>query len=106
MYTDKVRKKRWILILLCAVLACVLLVYRGRQVSVENISEESASAIRTAIQNSALQCYCVEGAYPETLEYLVENYGLRVNTRDFYIRYEVYATNQPPQIKITPRHTE
>ena len=106
MYTDKVRKKRWVLILLCVLLACVLLVYRGRQVSADHISQESASAIRSAIQNSALQCYCVEGAYPETLDYLVENYGLRVNTKNFYIRYEVYATNQPPQIIITPRHTE
>ena len=35
-----------------------------------------------AVQQSALQCYTVEGAYPPNLEYLEENYGLRVNTTD------------------------
>ena len=48
----------------------------------------------------ALQCYVIEGAYPESLDYLIENYGLAVNTDDYRIVYIPYAENLPPEIKV------
>ena len=42
----------------------------------------------------------IEGAYPESLDYLVENYGLAVNTEDYRIIYIPYAENLPPEIKV------
>ena len=53
-----------------------------------------------AVRARALQCYVIEGAYPESLEYLVENYGLAVNTDDYRIVYIPYAENLPPEIKV------
>ena len=102
MYSDKKEKRipLPVLLLLAAVTALLIWFFASR-VSARDISEESAAAIRDAIQRSALQCYVVEGVYPPTLEYLEENYGLKVNTRDFYIRYEVFASNIAPEISVT-----
>ena len=36
-------------------------------------------------------------------EYLEENYGLQVNTRDFYVTYEAFASNLPPTIRVTAK---
>ena len=38
------------------------------------MEEETAASIRNAVRESALQCYVVEGVYPENIEYLQENY--------------------------------
>ncbi len=67
------------------------------------MEEETAASIRNAVRESALQCYVVEGVYPENIEYLQENYGLRINTKAYIVAYEAFAENQMPQIKVVKR---
>jgi len=104
MYSDSVKKKRsglWVIaavILLAAVLAFAA--FRG---SGRDLGEEAADAIREAVQRSALQCYVVEGVYPPSLAYLRDNYGLQVNTEDFYVTYDAFASNLPPNVIVTGR---
>ena len=62
--------------------------------------EEQTEAIRDTIYQRALQCYVIEGAYPESLDYLIENYGLAVNTEDYKIVYSNFAENLPPDVKV------
>ena len=103
MYSDKAVPRRrflWLpaLILLAALLCLALFGRSGR-----DLGEESAAAIRDAVQRSALQCYAVEGVYPPSLQYLEENYGLEINTADFYVTYDAFASNLPPTIRVTSR---
>ena len=51
----------------------------------------------------ASECYAVEGAYPESLSYLEEHYALVINHRDFIVTYEVYASNQMPEVRVLVR---
>ena len=67
------------------------------------VQEESAGAIRETIRTAARQCYVVEGVYPPDLEYLEENYRVKINHKDFYVTYEAYAQNLPPTVKVTVR---
>ncbi len=50
-----------------------------------------------------MQCYVVEGVYPPDLQYLENNYGLRVNTEDYYVVYDCFASNLPPTIRVIAR---
>ena len=59
-----------------------------------------ASLVRNAILNSAKQCCAIEGAYPSSLAYLEENYGLVVNRSDYAITYEVFADNVMPNVVV------
>ena len=65
--------------------------------------EESIAAIKAAVERAALQCYVVEGVYPPDLQYLRDNYGLQINTDDYYVVYDIYASNQPPTVKVVVR---
>lgn len=103
MYSDAVKKRgavKWIALALLILLAIVLLLVwkPGR-----DLGDESAAAIREAIRRSALQCYAVEGVYPPNLEYLEDNYGLEVNTEDFYVTYDAFASNLPPTVRVTSK---
>ena len=53
-----------------------------------------------AVRRSALQCYVVEGVYPPDLAYLQDHYGLQVNTDNYYVVYEAFASNVPPTINV------
>ena len=103
MYTDAVKKRgalKWIALVLLILLAAALLIVGkpGR-----DLGDESAAAIREAIRRSALQCYAVEGVYPPNLQYLQDNYGLEVNTEDFYVTYDAFASNLPPTVLVTSK---
>ena len=65
-----------------------------------NLREQGAVSVRNAILNSAKQCCAIEGAYPSSLAYLEENYGLVVNRADYAITYEVFADNVMPNVVV------
>ena len=104
MYSDKRKTRVGVVILAVVILAVILLVYAMAGDSGKDLGEESAAAIQEAVQRSALQCYVVEGVYPPNLEYLQDNYGLQVNTEDFYVTYEAFASNLPPTVRVVVRH--
>ena len=101
MYTDIRSKKTALIAVLCAALllifGAVWLVLGG---SGDRLGEESALAIEDAVKRSALQCFVVEGVYPPNLAYLEDNYGLQVNTREFYVVYDAFASNLPPTVRV------
>ncbi len=81
------------LIIICAVL---FLVTRRDEAEMQ----AQADSISEAIRERALQCFVIENAYPESLSYLEEHYGLTVNKRDFKIIYTPFAENLPPDIRV------
>jgi hypothetical protein len=103
MYSDVKQSKAFLigLILLLLVIAAVA-AWSLTKGSAADITEESAAAIQDTVQKSALQCYVVEGVYPPDLQYLQEHYGLQINTDAFYVTYDVFASNQPPVVVVTP----
>lgn len=101
MYTDRKRKRwPWLVFAAFAVFAAIALLYLAGRTSGQNMGEESAAALRAAVERSALQCYVVEGNYPPSLEYLEENYGLQINREDFYVDYDIFASNVPPDVRV------
>lgn len=82
-----------------AVIACCIVLRSAFAVSEEEIADRE-NAIEQTVRERALQCYVIEDAYPESLAYLEENYGLTVNKEDYLIVYDLFAENQPPQIKV------
>ena len=67
------------------------------------VREPTAQSMRQAVLSSALECYAIEGAFPASLGYLQDHYGLVVNERDFMITYECYADNVAPSVVVVPR---
>ena len=102
MYSD--RKKSRVPLIVCIALAAVIVVLVALwafKVPSKDIQEDTAAAVRSAVERCALQCYVVEGVYPPDLRYLQDNYGLQVNTRDFYITYNAFSENLPPEVTVS-----
>ena len=101
MYSDVAKKRpRWLIPALAVMAFFLALVFFLSRNAGRDISEEGAAAIREAVRRSALQCYVVEGVYPPDLAYLEDNYGLQVNTEDYYVTYEAFSSNLPPTIRV------
>ena len=70
-----------------------------------NSTEQAAGAARLdqleqAVRQSAVHCYTVEGRYPESLDYLKEEYGLSYDEAVYRVDYEIFASNLAPLIRV------
>lgn len=96
--------KKGIFCLFLEVTAALLLVLAALLPGIQrSIQENSREAIRDTVLRCAVECYAVEGAYPDSLSYLEDRYGLTVNHRDFIVTYEVFASNQLPEVQVLVR---
>ena len=59
--------------------------------------------VRDAVRNAAITCYAVEGAYPDSVDYLREHYGLAYDENRYFVTMESFASNRIPDIYVTER---
>ena len=64
---------------------------------------QSIDLLRQSARKAVVQCYAIEGSYPESIEYLEENYGLTYNHDKFFVDYELYASNIMPYVDVFER---
>ena len=89
---------------LAITLAVFAVLFCGIFALVDRIDSASSSTetelVHDAVRSAVLTCYAVEGAYPMTLEYLVDRYGLAYNEEAYIVSYNAFATNVMPEIRV------
>lgn len=69
--------------------------------SVANTTDKAElKTLENAVRRNVIQCYAVEGRYPENIEYLEEHYALRYDKEKYFIGYEVFGENIMPDITV------
>lgn len=63
-------------------------------------AEQEQQTLETALSRGIAQCYAMEGYYPESLDYLKENYGLTYDEERFFIDYQPIGANILPDVTI------
>lgn len=84
---------------LIAIILLVLSIPVAKLIQDKN-TEYQMEQVESAIQRSLNLCYAQEGFYPAKLDYLIENYGLIVDDRLYYVSYKSFASNIRPDITI------
>ncbi|MBE6042515.1 MAG: hypothetical protein E7220_08375 [Clostridiales bacterium] len=97
------RMRNSIIILAAVIIILIAGIFAWANKAARDSLAEQTEAIRDAVYKRALQCYVIEGAYPESLDYLIENYGLAVNREDYKIVYIPFAENLPPEVRVIYR---
>ncbi len=88
-------------LLLPVIAAAVLLCFATAVDSLSRgSSQEDLEQLEETLRRSCAACYAAEGAYPPTLEYLKEYYGLQVDETRYTVHYSVIAENLMPDITV------
>lgn len=66
----------------------------------EGQNEEYRKKLEESIRLSAVACYANEGTYPPNLEYLIEHYGIQIDTEKYAVFYDIFAGNIMPDITV------
>lgn len=86
---------------------CILamMCFAMNSVQETNIAEKEKT-IEDLVMRSAIHCYSMEGAYPEDIEYLIENYNLNIDTENYDVVYETFATNSSPNVTVSYKESQ
>lgn len=82
---------------LIAFLALVFTVFFIRNLS-RTIDQDRQQILEQTIRNYAVQCYALEGFYPQELDYLEEHYTLELNRDKYVYHYRFIGSNMMPEI--------
>ncbi len=67
------------------------------------VDKNELDNVKATIENGVTVCYAIEGVYPESMDYLIDNYGVVVNSKKYIVHYECIAANIRPTITIIER---
>ncbi len=80
----------------------ILILFMGFNNTQKAISDDELIRLRDNIMKAAINCYAIEGFYPDDIAYLEENYGLIIDD-SYNIFYEVQGSNMMPSISVNRR---
>lgn len=99
-YKKTSRKPSGFLLSVGIFLAVLVLFIQGLSSLSDSTRKRQKESLENAIFRSMTYCYTVEGAYPESLDYLKDNYGLSYDEDTFFVDYRVIGSNILPDITI------
>jgi len=61
---------------------------------------EGVRLLEETLLRVAIHSYAIEGHFPESLDYIMENYGVYIDHSRFIVHYNVFASNILPDIRV------
>jgi hypothetical protein len=97
----KILKSRWLYIILFGSALIMVSVITLNGIS-RQADENQIEFLQNAVRRSAVQCYALEGRFPEDVRYLEDNYSLIIDRTRYNVYYEFMGGNLIPQIWVLP----
>ena len=105
----KTQKREWFsairsyffAILLFTVIAVMMINSLGK--AADKRKEQALQSASDSIRRAIVTCYAIEGGFPESYEYIRDNYGVYINEDDYTVFYTVFASNIPPNFKVVEK---
>ena len=67
---------------------------------------QGGEALRVAedsLRRAVVSCYAIEGSYPESYNYVRDNYDVSIDDNKYAVYYEIFASNIMPNITIVEK---
>ena len=61
---------------------------------------EGLRILEESIYRAVAKCYAVEGRYPDTIEYVENQYSVHIDRTKYVVHYEIFASNILPEISV------
>ena len=90
-----------ILPVIFTVVVMVMVVIGLRQTE-ESSSAEGLRILEDSLRRAVVMNYAIEGRYPESIEYIEENFGIHIDRTRYVVHYRIFATNILPEIAVIP----
>lgn len=81
-------------------LAIGICFYYGIHSVSSRTDREQLKSLEEAINRSIASCYATEGQYPQSLDYLKQQYGIEYDSEKYFVDYQIAGANILPDVTI------
>lgn len=81
-------------------LALLLYFVKGSSGISSSVDAKQLDQLSRTIRRYTVQCYALEGRYPQSLEYLEQRYGLTLDRERYVFHYRNLGANMLPEIAV------
>ncbi|MDR2357794.1 MAG: hypothetical protein LBD92_06930 [Oscillospiraceae bacterium] len=86
-----------------ALFAAIAAILLGGLNSTDDASRtEQLEMLRNNIRRAVVSCYAIEGSYPESIDYITQNYGVVIDESKFRVFYDIFGSNIMPNFDVLP----
>jgi len=87
-------------VLFTAVIMVIVII--GLRQTDESNRAEGLRILEDSLRRAVVMSYATEGRFPESLEYIEENFGIHIDRTRYVVHYRVFASNILPEIAVIP----
>lgn len=91
--------KRYAAAILVLAVIIIAIIY-GLQTSNTAMLRQEKNQLKETIEHAIVQCYAMEGRYPESLEELKTVHQIQIDEHKFNVYYEYNGANLMPRVDI------
>jgi hypothetical protein len=62
--------------------------------------DEQTKIMEDALYRAAVTCYAIEGRYPPSVQYIIDNFAVVVDEEKYIVSYNGFASNVMPDITV------
>ena len=84
-------------------LAVIVAIVYGLHQTEKSSRAEGLRILEDSIRRAVVIAYAVEGRYPESINYIEENFGIHIDEARYVVHYQVFASNLMPDIMVFER---
>lgn len=88
------------LLMLTLVISVCVIIFSN---TAKSTTREKQQITQNAIERAIVNCYAIEGFYPDNIEYLEENYGILIDHKKYVVLYETVGANVHPYVQVVQR---
>ena len=81
-------------------LAVIIMIVVGLRETEISSRAEGLRLLEEGVRRAAVQCYAIEGSYPDSIGYIEEHYGIYIDKTRYAVHYEIFASNIMPDITV------
>lgn len=85
---------------ICIFVAIIVIFFCGINALGNSTDTREKDSLEKALNKTITFCYATEGSYPESLNYIKENYGLVYDESKYYIDYRAMGSNIKPDVTV------
>jgi hypothetical protein len=103
LFQESKTNRKPLMITIVSLIAILLIGYAAFQNAQQSTAQEKLLITQRAIERAVVNCYAIEGFYPDSVRYLEDNYGIIIDHKKFVVLYETVGSNVRPYVQVVQR---
>ena len=89
-------------VLFSILMLTVVIIWALYGINIAKVANKEQEKIQMTenLNRAVALCYSIEGMYPPDIDYLVDNYGVNIDSDKYIVKYDIFASNYKPKITV------